>query len=274
VALAATIVIVLSGIAAAIVVRSGLFDSDDGAPAIFAPATPSPDAGGDQQTLLEITLPADIVPHTRERHVGLSHEAYGPNSHATWVPYCCDGPVIQYQLSGAITVRAEGPIQIVRADGTAEDIRANVEATVNTGDTLIILNQTGIETVNSGSTPAEILSWVFLDDPGDTFSGRTGQEGMTGQFLLDHAQDISGSLVDIPGAATVRLQRLAIEAGERVDTPSGSTMLATTLDRSGETVIRAGDGSYIKASNTTGAPTTTVYVVTLSPAEDSATVVP
>ena len=51
-------------------------------------------------------------------------------------------------------------------------------------------------------------------------------------------------------------------------------MLAITLDRSRETVIRAGDGSYIKATNTRGEPTTAVYVVTLSPAEDTATPAP
>jgi hypothetical protein len=268
-AAAAVLLIVLGSIAVAYR-YSGDSGPSRGGPAILAPATPSPTG----ETLLEITLPAEIVPHTSDRHVGLSHEAYGPKSHAVWDPYCCDGPIIQYQLTGTITVRAEAPVQIVRANGSTDDILANTDATVNPGDALIVLNQVRIETTNDGSEPAEVLSWAFIDEPNDKFHGRTGQAGMAGQYVLDTAYDRQGSIVPIPGSATVRIQRVALEAGEQIEMPESSTMLVATLDPVTESVIRAGDGSYIKASNSRGEPTTTVYVVILAPGATSPNATP
>jgi hypothetical protein len=238
-----------------------------GVPAIHAPASPSPEASP-TTTLFTITLPAGVVPHTTERITGISHDKYLAGSTSVWRPYCCDGPVVQYQLTGAIQVTGTAELQIVRADGTVDHIPANTEATVNTGDTLVTLNQTEITTVNNGTIDAEILNWALLDSPGDSFGGRGGQDGLVGMTHAG-ASDFLGNLVDLPGAVTVTLQRLELEPEQAVYPPEGGVQMALTLDTYTEWIITAGDGSYIKADNTNGTPTTTVYVVTLLPADSS-----
>jgi len=237
-----------------------------GAPVINAPATPSPAAS--PTTLFEITLPADLVPHTTGRISGLSYDKYRAGSQSTWSPYCCDGPVVQYQLTGSIQVTGSAELQIVRADGTTERIPANTEATVNTGDTLVTLNQTEITTVNSGATDAEILGWLLLDSPGDRFGGRTGQDGLVGGTHVV-VSDFQGTMVDLPGAVTVTLQKLEVEPNEVVHPPAGGVQLMLTLNNFYELVATVGADSSFTAHNTNGQPTTPVYVVTVRPADSS-----
>ena len=237
-----------------------------GAPVIHAPATPSPEAS--PTTLFEVTLPADLVPHTTERITGLSYDKYRAGTTSTWRPYCCDGPMVQYQLTGSIQVTGSAELQIVRADGTIDRIPANIEATVNTGDTLVTLNQTEITTVNNGTVDAEILNWLLLDSPGDRFGGRTGQDGLVGGTHVV-VSDFQGTMVDLPGAVTVTLQKLEVEPNEVVHPPPGGVQLALTLDIFYEFVPTVGTDSSFTAHNMNGHPTTPVYVVTLRPADSS-----
>ena len=83
------------------------------------------------------------------------------------------------------------------------------------------------------------------------------------------ASDFLGNLVDLPGAVTFTLQRLELEPEQAVYPPEGGVQLPVTLDITTESIINAGDGSYFKASNINGKPTTTVYLVTLLPADSS-----
>jgi hypothetical protein len=165
-------------------------------------------------------------------------------------------------------VTGSAELQIVRADGTTERIPANTEATVNTGDTLVTLNQTEITTVNNGTVDAEILNWLLLDSPGDRFGGRTGQDGLVGGTHVN-VGDFQGNLVDLPGAVTVSLQKLEVEPNEVVHPPPGGVQLALTLDIFYEFVPTVGTDSSFTAHNMNGHPTTPVYVVTLRPADSS-----
>jgi hypothetical protein len=165
-------------------------------------------------------------------------------------------------------VTGTAEFQVVRADGTIDRIPASTEATVNTGDALVTLNQIGLTTVNSGDTDAEILEWTLLDSPGDKFAGRSGQAGL---FGITHvvASDGRRNMIDLPGGAIVRLQRMDLAPGEPIYRVDGVVQLAVTFDPVTEPIIYAGDGSYIKASNSNGTPTTSVYLLTLMPADDS-----
>jgi hypothetical protein len=263
--LAATILLAL-GVALAIDILRDRDTDRAGVPAIPAPATPSPAAS--PTALFEVTLPAEIVPHTTERITGLSYDKYSAGTTSVWQPYCCDGPIVQYQLTGSIQVTGTAEFQIVRADGTIDQIPANTEATVNTGDTLVTLNQTGITTVNRGTVDAEILNWLLLDSPGDRFGGRTGQDGLVGGTHVN-VGDFQGNLVDLPGAVTVSLQKLEVEPNEVVHPPPGGVQLALTLDIFYEFVPTVGTDSSFTAHNMNGHPTTPVYVVTLRPADSS-----
>jgi hypothetical protein len=266
---AAVAILILGFVLAIDIIRPGHEPNGHlgGAPAIQAPATPSPPASP-TTTLFTITLPAEVVPHNTERITGISHDKYLAGSTSVWRPYCCDGPVVQYQLTGAIQVTGTDQLQIVRADGTVDRIPANTEATVNTGDTLVTLNQTGITTVNSGTIDAEILNWNMLDSPGDRFGGRSGQAGLAGMTHVV-ASDFLGNMVDLPGAVTVTLQRLELGPEQAVYSPEHGLQFPVTLDITTEPIFDAGAGSYFKAGNLNGKPTTTVYVLTLLPADAS-----
>ena len=257
---AALLVAIIGGIIGALLTDRLLSDDRPQPPAILAPGTPEPT----DETLFEITIPADIVPQGTWRVSGLSHDAYRAHSESVWEPYCCDGAVVQYQLTGAIQVQGDVPLQILRANGDLEDVPANVEATVNKGDTLITLNQTGLTTINNGAQSADVLTWLLLDSPGDVFGGRSGQDGLVG-IAFTTVGDVTNTMIPLPGAATVRLWRLIMEPERVVPARAGMVMLPVQGDPSTEVIEVEDDGSF-SARNTTGQRTTTVYVISFESA--------
>jgi hypothetical protein len=269
--LAATILLAL-GVALAIDILREPNPDRGGGPVIHAPATPSPEASP-SDTVFEITLPAEAIPHTNARFIALEHDTISPGADAHWTPYWGTGPYMEFVVSGSFTARIEADTQVLRADGTREAVPASADVILGQGDTLISRNEYPMETINTGTAPAETLIWVFIDDPGDHFSGRTGQDGRIGRgftLISDFQGDmpnLPGDLPDLPGAVTMRLQRLELAPDEPVYPPTGEVHLALTMDITTESVLRAGDGTYFKASNIKGEPTTVVYLLTVIPAD-------
>jgi len=81
--------------------------------------------------------------------------------------------------------------------------------------------------------------------------------------------DFQGTMVDLPGAVTVTLQKLEVEPNEVVHPPAGGVQLMLTLNNFYELVATVGADSSFTAHNTNGQPTTPVYVVTVRPADSS-----
>jgi hypothetical protein len=242
-----------------------------GAPAIQAPATPSPEASP-AGTVVELTLPAEAIPHTHARFIALEHDTISPGADARWTPYAGTGPYMEYVISGSFTVRIEGDVEVLRADGTLDYEPANSDITLFQGDTLISLLQNAMETKNPGTSPAETMNWLFIDDPGDRFAGAQGQaEGgrKNDSYVIWSEFQLGDTFPDWPGAVTFRLQRLELAPDELVYAPKDGVQLPLTLDVTTESILNAGDGHYFKASNIKGDPTTTVYLLTLLTAERS-----
>ena len=144
-----------------------------GAPAIQAPATPSPAEAGDQ-TLVDVILPADVVPVGEEVNVLLARDTIPANSETTHAPMdCCPGTKTYSILAGSVSVTSDGPMQFIRAgtSGTGEVIAAGDTADLTPGDTLVVRNEHH-QTWTSGAGPVDIITtaiasgfWMTSFDP-------------------------------------------------------------------------------------------------------------
>ncbi len=237
-------------------------------PAVIAPATPSPD-GVTEQTLVTVTLPANVLPRGAGVGAGLAHFTIPPGTRSTWTPpSCCPGPVMEYVLSGSYTVQAQAAIRVIRTDGPVEEIPAGTEVTLAAGDALVSRNEIVVEGANSGAASVELLSWVLVDDPSERSSGHLLAGWIT------HAYDVrsgdAGSYgIRVPtGPATVRLQRIDLAPGAAFPPSAEGTRFAVTLPENAAGTPRAGligrmsDNTMV---NTGQAETLTVYVLTLEP---------
>ena len=144
-----------------------------GAPAIQAPATPSPAAAGDQ-ALVDIILPADVVPVGEEVNVLLARDTIPANSETTHAPMdCCPGTKTYSILVGKVSVTSDGPMQLIRAgtSGTHEVIAVGETADLSPGDALVVRNEHH-QTWTSGADPVDIITtavasgfWMTSFDP-------------------------------------------------------------------------------------------------------------
>ena len=244
-------------------------NSHTGAPSIRAPATPSPDPT-EGETLFEITLPADIVPHTTDRFFAIQYVTIPPGADSHWTPYWGTGPYGEYVMSGSYRERVEADVLVLRATGILEDVPANTEFTLGPGDLLISLNENTVETINDGAVSAEVLTWLFMDDPGGQFAGRN-EEGWIGNNFATKGET---ELPSLPGAVTLRLQRMSLGPDDQVFAPLEGVQIALPLDRLTETIRTSTDSSYFKVSNLDGEPETVVYVLTLLPADSGGSAMP
>ena len=90
-------------------------------PAVVAPATASPSATPDG-TLATISLPSEELPS--EVIGGFNYYSVAPGSVGTWDWTCCTGLRVDYILSGTLTIRGAGPMQVLRGNGAGswEDV--------------------------------------------------------------------------------------------------------------------------------------------------------
>ena len=145
--------------------------SHTGAPAINAPASPTSDATSND-TVLELTILADTLPTGDGVSAGLGYFSILPGKSSTWISKCCRGPLIEYVVSGQYTVTSTAAIDVIRGDGTVEQVPANTAVTLGPGDSLLSRNETEVQAENNGSELVEIVQWTFIDDSGDTASFR------------------------------------------------------------------------------------------------------
>ena len=92
-----------------------------------------------EETLLEITIPPDLLPQGDRILSELIYITAPGGSTASWQEiHYADWPGLRvhHLLIGSLSVRAEGAAQVVRAGGASvEDVPAGVEAVLRPGDT-------------------------------------------------------------------------------------------------------------------------------------------
>jgi hypothetical protein len=147
-------------------------DRHTGGPAIYAPATPSPEATPDD-TVLHLTLPATALPTGDTLGAGLAVFTIAPGTRSSWDQTCCPGVLVEHVVAGQYSVRAEAAITIVRADQTVEAIPARTEVVLNPGDSLISRDEVAVEAANTGTEPVTLLSWLLIQGDGTFERQRT-----------------------------------------------------------------------------------------------------
>ncbi len=138
---------------------------------MFAPmATPGATPGAApvvDETLVTVALPRDVLPPGDNVSSTIFLPQVPPGIQTSWPPptgYCCTGLRVDYVLEGTHTIRARGPIQIVRAGSTEpETVPADTTVHLRPGDTMIAPTETAFESGNQGSIPVELVSLALLN---------------------------------------------------------------------------------------------------------------
>ena len=244
-------------------------------------ATPLPaTAGTTAATLLDLTLPADLLPRG-DRVSSIFEFATSPaGSTGSWLAVNSAGQPglrVQHLLEGEITVRAEGASLFVPAGGAApEDVAADTEITLGPGDTWVARNETVFEASNPTDAPARLLVWVLanVEDPGGVINYPLPGMWTEEVDVLD--QPAPGEPgIDVPaGAARLRLQRIALEPKESYP-PAASGLqygLASPFGADGSPVVGPSVASQPSGKIVNiGRKAATAYVLQFAPAEDVGT---
>jgi hypothetical protein len=250
-------------------------DRHTGGPAVYAPATPSPEATPDD-TVLHLTLPATALPTGDSLGAGLAVFTIAPGTWSRWDQTCCPGVLVEHVVSGRYTVRAQAAITVVRADQAVETIPASTEVVLNPGDSLVSRDEVGVEAGNTGTEPVTLLSWLLIQGDG-TFNSHvrlplwvelwpqfTGHklpgwvEGQPGD--IREMADIQGPITVTAAPATIRLQRVTMQDGDAVPMPVGSLQFIAPVGPHADK-LRQADNTY-RVLGEIGQPVT-VYVLTL-----------
>jgi hypothetical protein len=214
--LAAAIVLLALGLGYRAFGPGGEDRSSTSIPAAVAPAaTPAPD-----ETLIEVVLPAELLPHGDAITGSLHDSTIAANSTAVWtteLAACCQGVRIDYLLSGSLMVSADGPVQVIRAgSGSLETIAAETDIALEPGDAMIFSNQTAAEYTNAWANQAELLTWVLFDSTTGTYDwAPIPPEFDAPRETLRFDQTIP------PGPATFRLQRIELAGDTTFPVPDG-----------------------------------------------------
>jgi hypothetical protein len=274
---AAILLAALGGIAGFWLLDRGDSGSHTGAPAIYAPATPSPTAESPNATLVDTVLPAGTLSKggkTGEDGSVFILATIPPNTNGTWTPAAddcqCDGIRLISVVDGSIVIKADGPVQVFRSDGSesAEAIATGSDATLGAGDTALFASSVHYETSNPQTTPARIVYWVKT---GLNLLNDNTAYPDTWQVAKTYDSSGVGGAVDpaLAGAVTLRLQRETVPANASSTVRLTDTWFLIT----DPALSQYGTNSDQSITNVTTAPVT-YFVITLKPTSDTATPAP
>jgi hypothetical protein len=258
--LAATVLIALIGaLAAALLIDRSEPERRAAGPAILAPATPADETSTDR-TLMEFLLAADALPSGEDTSAGLARFIIPAGTNSTWSDTCCTGPLMEYVIAGAYTVRAQDPITVFRADGTVEAVAADTAVTLTAGDALLSRNGTTVEASNTGTEPVDLLSWVMTDNT-PIFN-----EHRLAGWTTAGTRDVHNPLDPIAGPAVVTLRQVTAPNGTSVAAPDGGTSIQFGMPANPDEAFigHRSDGS-VQVFGEVGEPVT-VYILTFTQA--------
>jgi hypothetical protein len=203
------------------------------------------------ETVLTLTISAAGLPHGDDVQTGLAHYTIPPGTRSTWSTTCCNGPMAEYVISGAYTVRFQAQIQVYRAGGTIEEIAADTEVTLGPGDALLSRQETPFEAANTGATPVELLDWGLVDN-----GNSAGPHQLPG--WTTHNGDLQTGTILAPATVDLRLRRLTLAPDRDLPITGSVATLVVTTDPNGS-LGRNSDGS----ARNVGADPITIYYLTL-----------
>jgi hypothetical protein len=251
--LAAAVVLMLVAAAGYLaLVRDGN-DRPNSIPAAVV-ATPDPDDPA-IETVFTTTMPAEAMPSGDRVSAGLALFTIPVDHRATWEPTCCPGPMIEYIVEGMYGVRAEAPIEVVRASGATEEISAGTEVTLAAGDALISRNETVVEVWNAGDVPVVLLNWMYIE-------AATGHL-VPGWQIGPNDVQIGAMLPRAPAMVTLLRVTLPVGGESDLERPDGLQFVLPYGEGNGYFTRRT-DGSINTFNADPGSPFV-AYVLTVEP---------
>ena len=240
-----------------------------GAAAQAATPTGSPAAGEPPEILVEAIIPAESIPPAESRLFILGLVTMEPERHAVSpaeVFDCCPGPQFEHVLAGELSLRVEGPLQIVHAGaegppGPVEEVAPGMEVVLRPGDTAIYQTQLTTEYNNRGTEPVRFVqSALFPEFPPDAPAGSS--VGMTTD-TWDHAYLVPSPP---PGPLVATLQRATLPPDGVFSAPPAGALQLVIAAPGSPALAKTSAG----AVRNTGQEPAVVYALTLRPANAGA----
>jgi hypothetical protein len=181
---------------------------EDHLASLSAIGTPTPTSPG--EILGTVTLPAAAIPSGALSSLVWHIVAQPGGSETRVADDMQPGVEAYFVLEGAYTVQVDGPVRVIHADGTTEDLAPGTEVMVGPGEAWIDLDLTAAATFrNAGSTPVVFVGVGFWAQTGTMNRGTTDPpasvDGMaTSLSPGDWAQ---------AGPLTVTLRRVTLAPG-------------------------------------------------------------
>jgi hypothetical protein len=227
------------------------------------PATPAGPAAS-IETLVTTTFPAEAMPTTSSPAFLIWYATIAPGTEVA-IPaelvQCCPGPQIEHVLAGELTLRVQGPLQVVRATGgtplPAKAIASGTEVVLLAGDTAVYDFELPATYHNAGTDPVQLVA-------GGLFAG--SPSAPPADYAIATTKERYPAPSVPSGPVTVMLQRTTL-APEAVfpAPPSGSLQVVMTGPELG-TLGERSDGS----AQNLGREPVVVYALALESAAASA----
>jgi hypothetical protein len=272
--LAAALLVMLAIGAGYFALGPGRDDGDD--IQVIPAAIPSPESFQrevlDEEMLFTIALPGEELPYGDQVASSLSHNTLPPGAEARWDGTTAakyPGSRIDYVLEGTLTIRAEGPVRVVRGGGNGdpETVPANTDITLEPGDMISLPVTTSITYTNSGDLAVEMLNFNMYDD----IDGMLMAAHPQGWLAHDGAEDIRRGLTVPPGAATFELRRLTLAANSSLTPPPGVIQYSLRLPANalGTPTVVGDVGRWEGGVHNVSDNPATLYVLTVELAPDA-----
>jgi hypothetical protein len=226
-----------------------------GGPAIFAPASPSPEAAG-EEILLEVTLPADVVPAGMLGSMLLSRDTIPANSVTTRTSWeCCPGAKIFLILDGSVSVTSDGTMQIFRHDrpGEIETMANGSEADLGPGDAVAMRNEAS-QTWTTGAGEVDIVTQTLI--AGSVPGSHVPAEWVVNTYTSD------ANTIDLPGGPyRLSLRQVTVDADAEFPPPENGVNQLGIL-RDGQGVVGRDSDGTISVQGVRGPAT--IFILTLT----------
>lgn len=270
-ATAALVVFVLAASLVAGVLRPRLASPPPiGLPAGFPVLATATSGAVAEHTLLDVALPAQLLPQGERVSGEYSQVISPPGSTGSWRAIDSAGQSglrVYFVQDGTLTMQAEGPSQVVRAGTSSlEDVPSGDVITLVSGDAWIARNETPVDAVNPTEAATKLLVWVLVNIEDSA--------GFMNASVPGNWQEVYNRLGDPPGVvvpaapARLRIRLVELPVKGRLPVLEGSLQYALSLptNQEGTPVVGPSIGNLTDGEITNiGRKPAQAYVLSLEP---------
>lgn len=262
---AVLVVAIIGGIAGAIIADRLDSNGPRPAPAILAPGTPSPDTGITDETIAEVSLPADLLPPGESVTAGMTIATVPVGTSQQPAEEAIRNPGVQasYILDGTVSVVSDEQMHLIEPGGTGtmEAVEAGTEVVLEPGDTLVTRKSRGEVWTNDG--PAEVQMIVM-----EVYGGQAATSFWPLGWTSGGVYDYDELTMPADQPALLRLRRVTAPTDTVLPLPPEALAQFARLesDETGSSLGQQSDGS-VKFISGDDKPVT-AYIMTVELAGD------